>query len=145
MRSTQEKEAENKYKVSTTPARKKPTSATSTRSVHRANNHDAKPKKVVRQPDAPGLLWRTRRGDGVSSTRPYFLEEYASSVTAGKEFHFQGDFLSLGPATALNLNTAADLKFKLDGGDVEDSYILGDDVEVIPNSSGFAGCEEIIR
>lgn len=99
--------------------------------------------KVVQEPVKPGTLWRLRRCSGRLVNKD--LPSYRASHSFEKDLHFAGDFLRLDDASSFSIYSASKLKFKLDSGSVNVSYRLGDDVEVIPDSFGYAGCVEVAR
>ncbi|KAL5960859.1 hypothetical protein TSMEX_011391 [Taenia solium] len=99
--------------------------------------------KVVQEPVTPGTLWRLRRCSGCLANED--LLSYRASYSFKKDLHFPGDFLRLDDASSLSANSASNLRFKLDSGSVNISYRLGDGVEVIPDSFGYAGCVEVVR
>lgn len=149
MRTNQESEAEAKYRTTSKPpvvSRQQTSAIPLPRRGCRSQNQL---RQVKRHPDNPGLLWRLRRdGGNCAPASPDLLEGMlpVSCRSRGSDFHFPGEFASVGTSSSLSPESALELKFKLDGeGDVEDSYLLGDEVEVIPNPSGYAGCDEIVR
>ncbi|KAL5112550.1 N-alpha-acetyltransferase 15 NatA auxiliary subunit [Taenia crassiceps] len=99
--------------------------------------------KIVQEPMTPGTLWRLRRRSGciVHKSLPSFRAPYPFE----KNLYFVGDFLRLDDASSLSINSASNLRFKLDLGSVNISYRLGDNVEIIPDSFGYAGCVEVVR
>uniref|UniRef100_A0A5K3FA68 BRCA-2_OB1 domain-containing protein n=1 Tax=Mesocestoides corti TaxID=53468 RepID=A0A5K3FA68_MESCO len=140
MRAEQERKAEACFK--STASTSCQTSSSPQPTPHRLLP-DGKPRKVDRQPRMPGLLWRLRRASGVRP-KPDSLT-YCGHPPSRTDLKFAGDFLSLGDATVLSLKSAVGLRFKLDSESVSVSYLLGDDVDVIPDSQGYAGCAEIAR
>ncbi|VDK41883.1 unnamed protein product [Taenia asiatica] len=99
--------------------------------------------KVVQEPVTPGTLWRLRRCSGCLAKED--LLSYRAPYSFEKDLHFADDFLRLDDASSLSANSASNLRFKLDSGSVNVSYRLGDGVEVIPDSFGYAGCAEVVR
>ncbi|CDS40580.1 breast cancer type 2 susceptibility protein [Echinococcus multilocularis] len=99
--------------------------------------------KIVHEPAMPGTLWRLRRCTGCSVNED--LLSIRTSYSPEKDLHFAGDFLRLDETSSLSVNSALNLKFKLDSNIVNISYRLGDNVEVIPDSFGYAGCAEVVR
>nr|CDS15766.1 breast cancer type 2 susceptibility protein [Echinococcus granulosus] len=98
--------------------------------------------KIVQEPAMPGTLWRLRRCTGCSVNEDLSIR---TSYSPEKDLHFAGDFLRLDGTSSLSVNSALNLKFKLDSNIVNISYRLGDNVEVIPDSFGYAGCAEVVR
>ncbi|VUZ51152.1 unnamed protein product, partial [Hymenolepis diminuta] len=138
LRAEQESNAESRFK---------PMDA-SNRSAWRDKSHSvssrasySKSHQVIHEPSTPGLLWR-RRKIGICSVRGIPI---SFSGPVDKELNFVGDFLRLENTGPFSLSTASDMRFKVDSDDLHSSYLLGDDVEIIPDSFGYVGCEEIVR
>lgn len=138
LRAEQESKAESRFK---------PMDA-SNRSAWRDKSHSvssrasySKSHQVIHEPPTPGLLWR-RRKIGICSGRGIPIS-FCGPVD--KELNLVGDFLRLENTGPFSLNTALDMRFKVDSDDLHISYFLGDDVEVIPDSFGYVGCEEVVR
>ncbi|KAM3171738.1 hypothetical protein ACTXT7_016012 [Hymenolepis weldensis] len=138
LRAEQESKAESRFK---------PVDA-SNRSAWRDKSHSvssrasySKSHQVIHEPPTPGLLWR-RQKIGVCSVRDIPI---SFSGPVDKELNFVGDFLRLENPGPFSLNTASDMRFKVDSDDLHSSYRLGDDVEIIPDSFGYVGCEEVVR
>ncbi|VDO10343.1 unnamed protein product [Rodentolepis nana] len=101
----------------------------------------SKTHRIIHEPSSPGLLWKRRKIGGHS------VKDISISLSglASKELNFVDDFIRLDNPGPFSLNNASDLRFKVDSCDLQISYLLGDEVEIIPDSFGYVGCEEVVR
>nr|CDS33775.1 Loss of heterozygosity 11 chromosomal region 2 [Hymenolepis microstoma] len=138
LRAEQESKAESRFKPIDT----------SNLSASRINSQSAcsrapfsKTHRVIHEPSSPGLLWKCRK------TGDRFVRDLSIPLSGpvNKELNFVDDFIRLDNPGPFSLNTASDLRFKVDSDDLQISYLLGDEIEIIPDSYGYVGCEEVAR